>query len=263
MRPTPVKVPGGNANLPVTRKSTPASASTGQPRKRSAAAKPLATTTETTAKAPRRVASKAVAASDKPAQPVASRAEPAASKALRAPKAAAAVTAAPKAAPKAKATKPAKAAPKPGKAAKETKPKPATTRAAAAPKAKPAAARARKSAEKPIDERVREAVVARLDSMKAVDLKQIDVRGKTSVTDCIVIATGTSTRHVKSMADEVVVTAKKLGMMPLGVEGEKEAEWVLVDLGDTVIHVMLPRTREFYALERLWTMAEESRANPA
>lgn len=234
MRPTPVKVPGGNANLPVTRKSN------------LAAAKPLATT-KTPAKAPRRVASKAVAAPDKPAQPVASRAEPAASKALRAPKAAAAMT----------------AAPKPGKAAKETKPKPATTRASAAPKAKPAAARARKAAEKPIDERVREAVVARLDSMKAVDLKQIDVRGKTSVTDCIVIATGTSTRHVKSMADEVVVTAKKLGMTPLGVEGEKEAEWVLVDLGDTVIHVMLPRTREFYALERLWTMAEESRANPA
>jgi len=111
--------------------------------------------------------------------------------------------------------------------------------------------------------RVRDAVVARLDAMKAVDLKVIDVRGKTSVTDCIVIASGTSTRHVKSMGDEVVVTAKKLGMPPLGVEGEKDAEWMLVDLGDTVVHVMLPRTREFYGLERLWTLAEESRAASA
>ncbi|MBK8066942.1 MAG: ribosome silencing factor [Rhodanobacteraceae bacterium] len=99
--------------------------------------------------------------------------------------------------------------------------------------------------------------------MKAVDLRIIDVRGKTSVTDCIVIASGTSTRHVKSMGDEVVVTAKKHGMPPLGVEGEKDAEWMLVDLGDTVVHVMLPRTREFYGLERLWTLAEESRAASA
>lgn len=111
-----------------------------------------------------------------------------------------------------------------------------------------------------IDVRVRDAVVARLDAMKANDLKVIDVRGKTSVTDCLVIASGTSTRHVKSMGDEVVVTAKQLGMAPLGVEGEKEAEWILVDLGDTVVHVMLPRTREFYGLERLWTLAEEARA---
>lgn len=115
-------------------------------------------------------------------------------------------------------------------------------------------------AEPAIDLRVRDAVVARLDAMKANDLKVIDVRGKTSVTDCLVIASGTSTRHVKSMGDEVVVTAKKLGMAPIGVEGEKDAEWILVDLGDTVVHVMLPRTREFYGLERLWMLAEEARA---
>jgi ribosome silencing factor RsfS/YbeB/iojap len=257
--------------LPVTRKSTPATASTEQPRKRSTAAKPAATATDTPAKAPRRVATKAVAEPTKPAKAAASRGAPVpvARKPARASKLAV-TPAGSKPAAKATAAKPARAA-KPAKAAsastkvvKEAKPKPASTRATtAAPKAKPAGTRARKPVEKPIDERVREAVVARLDSMKAVDLKEIDVRGKTSVTDCIVIATGTSTRHVKSMADEVVVTAKKLGMMPLGVEGEKEAEWVLVDLGDTVIHVMLPRTREFYALERLWTMAEESRATPA
>ncbi|HWS25918.1 MAG TPA: ribosome silencing factor [Xanthomonadales bacterium] len=110
---------------------------------------------------------------------------------------------------------------------------------------------------------VRDAVIARLDAMKAQDLKVIDVRGKTSITDCLVIASGTSTRHVKSMGDEVVVTAKKFGMPPLGIEGEKECEWILVDLGDTVVHVMLPRARDFYGLERLWTLAEESRAASA
>lgn len=113
-----------------------------------------------------------------------------------------------------------------------------------------------KAAEPTIDVRVRDAVIARLDSMKANDLLVIDVRGKTSLTDCLVIASGTSTRHVKSMSDEVVVTAKNLGISPLGVEGEREAEWVLVDLGDTIFHVMLPRTREFYGLERLWTVGD-------
>ena len=114
-----------------------------------------------------------------------------------------------------------------------------------------------KSTEPTIDVRVRDAVIARLDSMKANDLLVIDVRGKTSLTDCLVIASGTSTRHVKSMSDEVVVTAKNLGISPLGVEGEREAEWVLVDLGDTIFHVMLPRTREFYGLERLWTVGDD------
>ena len=73
----------------------------------------------------------------------------------------------------------------------------------------------------------------------------------------MVIASGTSTRHVKSIADEVVRFAKKLDVMPLGVEGEREAEWVLVDLGDVVVHAMLPRVREFYALERLWTVGDQ------
>jgi len=110
---------------------------------------------------------------------------------------------------------------------------------------------------------VREAIISRLDAMKANDLKVIDVRGKTSVTDCLVIVSGTSSRHVKSMGDEVIVTAKKLGVPPLGVEGQKDAEWMLVDLGDTVVHLMLPKTREFYGLERLWSLTEESRSHLA
>ena len=100
-------------------------------------------------------------------------------------------------------------------------------------------------------------VHAALDELKAKDVVQIDVRGKSSVCDFMVIASGTSTRHVKSIADEVVRFAKKLDVMPLGVEGEREAEWVLVDLGDVVVHAMLPRVREFYALERLWTVGDQ------
>jgi len=95
------------------------------------------------------------------------------------------------------------------------------------------------------------------EDIKAQDLIEIDVGGKTSVCDYMVIASGTSTRHVKSIADEIVRQAKQLGCQPLGVEGEREAEWVLVDLGDVVVHVMLPRVREFYALERLWTVGDQ------
>ena len=100
-------------------------------------------------------------------------------------------------------------------------------------------------------------VQAAVTELKANDVVDIDVRGKTSVCDYMVVASGTSTRHVKAIADEVVRQAKKLDCQPLGVEGEREAEWVLVDLGDVVVHVMLPRVREFYALERLWTVGDE------
>lgn len=100
-------------------------------------------------------------------------------------------------------------------------------------------------------------VHAAIENLKAKDTVEIDVRGKTSVCDFMVVASGTSTRHVKSIADEVVRFAKELDCQPLGVEGEREAEWVLVDLGDVVVHVMLPRVREFYALERLWTVGDQ------
>ena len=105
--------------------------------------------------------------------------------------------------------------------------------------------------------RLHRTVTTALDDLKARETREIDVRGKTSVTDLIVITSGTSTRHVRSIADEVVRAAKKAGLPPIGVEGEREAEWVLVDLGDIVVHVMLPRTREFYGLERLWTVGDD------
>lgn len=101
---------------------------------------------------------------------------------------------------------------------------------------------------------LRDKVQAALEELKARDVAEIDVRGKTGITDFMVIASGTSSRHVKSIADEVVRQAKHIGVMPLGVEGEREAEWVLVDLGDVIVHVMLPRVRELYGLERLWSV---------
>lgn len=106
-------------------------------------------------------------------------------------------------------------------------------------------------------------VHAAVEELKAKDVVEIDVRGKSSVTDFLVIASGTSTRHVKSIADEVIKFVKRLDVMPLGVEGEREAEWVLVDLGDVVVHVMLPRVREFYALERLWTVGDQKPGDEA
>ena len=104
--------------------------------------------------------------------------------------------------------------------------------------------------------RLRKLVLDALDDLKARDITEIDVRGKSGVTDLLVIASGTSSRHVKSIADEVVKQAKRAGLPPIGVEGQREAEWVLVDLGDVIVHVMLPRTREFYGLERLWTVGD-------
>ena len=101
-------------------------------------------------------------------------------------------------------------------------------------------------------EQLKELVVDALDDLKAVNTVTLDVTGLTDVMDFLVIASGTSNRHVKSLADNVVTEAKKAGVRPLGVEGEQAAEWVLVDFGSVVVHVMLPATRDFYDLERLW-----------
>lgn len=94
---------------------------------------------------------------------------------------------------------------------------------------------------------------AALDELKAKDALTLDVRPLTSMSDAMVIVSGTSSRHVKSLADNVVEKAKAAGFRPIGVEGEREGEWVLIDLAEVIVHVMLPATRAFYDLERLWT----------
>ena len=96
-----------------------------------------------------------------------------------------------------------------------------------------------------------------LEDMKAIDVRVIDVRKLTSITDIMVIASGTSTRHIKAIADNITLDAKKFGVTALGVEGDKGSEWILVDLADVVVHVMTPKIREFYALEKLWSVGND------
>ncbi|VAW72153.1 Ribosomal silencing factor RsfA [hydrothermal vent metagenome] len=95
-----------------------------------------------------------------------------------------------------------------------------------------------------------------LEDIKAGDIKVLDVIDISSVTDRMVIATGYSTRHVKSIADSVIEAVKKNGCKVLGMEGEKACDWILVDIGDVVLHVMLADVREFYALEKLWAVKD-------
>ena len=111
-------------------------------------------------------------------------------------------------------------------------------------------------------EALRKRVIDALEEVKAQNLVVLDVRGVASFTDLMVIASGTSTRHVKALADKVIESCRLAGVRPLGVEGAQEAEWVLVDLGDLVLHVMLPQTREFYNLEKLWAMHPRHAAQP-
>ncbi|MBT8128962.1 MAG: ribosome silencing factor [Gammaproteobacteria bacterium] len=101
-------------------------------------------------------------------------------------------------------------------------------------------------------EELRALVINALEDLKAENIVELDVRDKTDVTDYIIVASGNSSRHVKAIANNVVMDAKQADHPPLGVEGETEGEWMLVDLADVVVHVMQPQVREFYDLENLW-----------
>jgi ribosome-associated protein len=107
-------------------------------------------------------------------------------------------------------------------------------------------------------EPLKDLVVEALDDLKAVNIVSLDVSDLTDIMDYMVIASGTSSRHVKSLADNVSMEAKQQGMRPLGIEGQDAGEWVLVDFGDVVVHLMLPATRDFYDLERLWVRTDGS-----
>lgn len=106
-----------------------------------------------------------------------------------------------------------------------------------------------------IDE-LKAVVIDALEDMKAQDIQVVDVRDRSDITDLMIIASGTSNRQVKSIAQNVAEKSKEAGCAALGMEGEASGEWVLVDLGDVVVHVMQPHIREFYQLERLWSMQD-------
>lgn len=101
-------------------------------------------------------------------------------------------------------------------------------------------------------ESLKDLVVKILEDVKAKDISVLDVKDRTSVTDYMIIASGTSSRHIKSLADNLIVEVKKAGERLLGEEGKEASDWVLVDLGDVVVHIMMPSAREFYDLERFW-----------
>ena len=137
--------------------------------------------------------------------------------------------------------------------------KPATTATRAVPRSAahkpPAAAKAARN--KPASVRtLRDIVVDALEELKALDIRALDVRGLTDITDTMVVASGTSDRHVRSIADRVVQRCKEAGFRAYGIEGARDGEWLLVDLHDVVLHVMLPRVRQLYALEKLWSASE-------
>ncbi len=110
-------------------------------------------------------------------------------------------------------------------------------------------------------DQLRDLVISNLEDLKAIDIQQIDVSGQSPLTDLFVIASGNSSRHVKSMAEKLIMKAKAAGCPPLGVEGERQGEWLLVDLNDVIVHLMLPKTRAFYNLEKLWEASNQQRGS--
>ena len=97
-------------------------------------------------------------------------------------------------------------------------------------------------------------VINALEDLKAVDIKTLDVKRLTSITDMMIIACGKSDRQVKALADKTIETVNKKHIKPLGVEGKLQGDWVLIDFGDIIVHIMRPATREYYQLEKLWSV---------
>lgn len=144
--------------------------------------------------------------------------------------------------------------------ARKTAARKAPARKAAAPARKVKSARAAKPT--PATDslgRIVKVVEGALDEMKAVQVKVLDVRQLTDVADTLIIASGNSDRHVRSIAERVLEHAKKAGFRAMGVEGQRDGEWVLVDLQDVIVHIMLPRVREIYRLENLWDVSAARR----
>jgi len=132
---------------------------------------------------------------------------------------------------------------------------------AQAAKPKPAAKLQSAGAPKPAAKgSLKSVILDALADMKALEVKVLDVRGITDITDFMVIASGTSDRHVRSVAQRVVEKTKAAGFRPHGVEGQQDSDWVLIDLHEMIVHVMLPRVREFYGLEKLWDTWATKRA---
>lgn len=137
--------------------------------------------------------------------------------------------------------------------AKNDDPKTAAVKTAAAKTSATKTATAKAGKAQAADaKKLADVVAGALDDLKGNDVVTLDVRGLAGFTDYMVIASGTSNRHVKSLAERAQERSRELGIKPIGVEGQQMGEWVLVDFGDVVLHVMLPETRKFYDLERLW-----------
>ena len=110
-------------------------------------------------------------------------------------------------------------------------------------------------------DQLRELVLTALDDFKAIDIQTIDVSEQNPLTELFVIASGSSSRHLKSMAENLIIKAKAAGCPPLGVEGQRQSDWVLVDLNDVIVHLMLPQARAFYNLEKLWEASSDQRSS--
>ena len=109
-------------------------------------------------------------------------------------------------------------------------------------------------------DQLKELVLTALEDFKAIDIQTIDVSEQNPLTELFVIASGSSSRHLKSMAENLIIRAKTAGCPPLGVEGQRQSDWVLVDLNDVIVHLMLPQARAFYNLEKLWDVSANQRS---